>query len=476
MPKTNMLDSLKNRYRSLKKKVEQNLSAFAKANEDMMKAQAKFSSLSAQDDIDDRELGRHEANLESVANILANVKKEREILSKKLNSLKSKMGQATIKNRGEIDSNKKKIGGDMKVTEGFTKDPKVGFKNAKEFFMSVMQNNQVAPEDKRLKFLSTKNQFKMAVGGDEHNTLEDQYGGFLMPRPLLGSLEDSKWEPDPLISLSDSQIVSLPSTASNIELPSVVDQDHRTSVSGGLQVYRRQEMQKVEPSRLKLKTVGFNMNGLMGFSYASEELLSDSPISIAALLDRGFNEEFKSKIMQERLGGNGVGQPMGVLHSTNPALISVDRTTANQIKGQDLLNMRKRCWGYQNAIWMANQDAYDSLFKIHLVADGNAGILTMYNQDFRNEGYDRILGRPVVYSEYIDSFTDANGLALVNWSQYNEITMQSMQREESIHVRFEYNERAFRFLMRQDGKTRWLSTLTPKKGSANTISPFVTLK
>jgi hypothetical protein len=62
----------------------------------------------------------------------------------------------------------------------------------------------------------------------------------------------------------------------------------------------------------------------------------------------------------------------------------------------------------------------------------------------------------------------------VNWSQYLEGTLQGLQSDESIHVRFLANERTFRFYLRNDGRGWWKSALTPRKG-ANSLSPFVGL-
>ena len=46
--------------------------------------------------------------------------------------------------------------------------------------------------------------------------------------------------------------------------------------------------------------------------------------------------------------------------------------------------------------------------------------------------------------------------------------------DSSMHIRFDYDETAFRFVMRYDGQPSWKSALTPKRGS-NTLSPFVVL-
>jgi hypothetical protein len=52
--------------------------------------------------------------------------------------------------------------------------------------------------------------------------------------------------------------------------------------------------------------------------------------------------------------------------------------------------------------------------------------------------------------------------------------LRPLKSDESIHVRFLYNERTFRFVLLNAGQPWWKSALTPKH-SSNTLSPFVTL-
>jgi HK97 family phage major capsid protein len=46
----------------------------------------------------------------------------------------------------------------------------------------------------------------------------------------------------------------------------------------------------------------------------------------------------------------------------------------------------------------------------------------------------------------------------------------------SIHVRFEYDESCFRFVMRVDGQPVLANAITPYKGTANTQSHFVAIQ
>ena len=49
-----------------------------------------------------------------------------------------------------------------------------------------------------------------------------------------------------------------------------------------------------------------------------------------------------------------------------------------------------------------------------------------------------------------------------------------LEMAESVHVRFLYNEKTFRFMFPINGAPTWKSALTPANGS-NTLSPFVSL-
>ena len=72
-------------------------------------------------------------------------------------------------------------------------------------------------------------------------------------------------------------------------------------------------------------TVTLDAHMLFGLSYATEEILMDSPTSFSALLAAGFSDQFTYHIVDERLNGTGVGEFMGIL--TSPCLVSVSKET-----------------------------------------------------------------------------------------------------------------------------------------------------
>lgn len=339
-------------------------------------------------------------------------------------------------------------------------DPAKGFKNHKDFFAAVMANSRQV-SDERLKYLN-------AVGSDEHSTSNDPYGGFFVPEGLMPGLMTVQPDADPIAGL----VQSVPMATPIVHINARVDKNHTTSVSGGLRVYRRAEMNDVTSSRMETEQIRLQAEGLMGASFVTEELMQDSPISVAALISTGFNDEFVSRILSERIGGTGVGQFEGIKNS--PALITVAKETgqaADTITYENLLNMFSRMWRPAQAVWIANQTVIPQLGKLNQTV-GTAGV-PAWQPSARDGMPSTIFGRPVIFTEYCEALGDLGDIYFANWSQYLEGTYQGVQGAESIHVRFLENERTFKFLMRNDGRSWWRSTLTPRKGVE--LSPFVTL-
>lgn len=348
--------------------------------------------------------------------------------------------------------------------ECFEDDPNKGFKSHREFLLSVMDagRNYGQTDDKRLKFLAT-------AGSDEQSSISDPYGGFLVPQGFSPDVMSVMAEADPIAAYT----TKIPMTNAVVPINARVDKNHTSSVSGGLTVGRRAETQAATSSRMAFEQVTLNAQSLFGIAYASEELLARSPISFVAVLEAGFKDEFPAKLIDERLNGTGVGQFEGVINA--PATVSVAKETgqaAATVMYENIIKMRSRCWGYNKAIWLYNQDCLPQLMTMVQVV-GTGGV-PVWQTSAREGEPDLLLGRPAFPTEYTQTLGTVGDIVLGNWSQYLEGTLQPMQSAESMHVRFENHERTFKFWLENDGRCWWRSALTPKR-SSTTLSPFVTL-
>lgn len=342
-----------------------------------------------------------------------------------------------------------------------------GFASPRDFLMSVMRAGRRGNVDARLRPLAVDEagQIHATAGSDEQGGYAEAYGGFLVPEAFSPNLLALQGQGDPLAGL----VTRIPMSGPSVKLPARVDKSHSTSVTGGLRFYRRSETATVTASRMALEQITLTAHPLMGVAYATEEILSDSAISFAAMLAAGFRDEYASKIMSERISGTGAGEFEGILNS--PAVIEVAKETdqeADTILVQNIAKMRVRAWNYQSCVWLAIQDAIVQFLQLYVVA-GSAGIPTPIYDPNR----ETLLGRPVLYVEECSALGTAGDLILFNPREYLEADYEPLQSAESIHVRFLEHERAFKFYARNDGRCWWRTALTPKNGS--TKSPIVTL-
>lgn len=377
-------------------------------------------------------------------------------------------------------------------------DPKKGFKNHSEFLAAVMSlgdpgTGSVAQlTDERLKYLALGGKledsaapgkaafmlpeafsprFKATVGSDEQGTYDDRYGGYSVRPTFLPGMLQLGFEGDPTAGLT----TSVPMASPMVEMLARTDKNHTTSVSGGFTVGRRAETGAFTASRGQMEMVTLKASVLAGLAYASEEILSDSLISFMAFIQAGFKDQFGHYMLGEKLRGLGGDQYIGAVTAGNGSLVSVAKVsgqTAATINHTNVITMRSRCWGYDQAIWCANHDCYPQLSTM-AVPIGVGGQL-IYQTSLVADRPDTLLGRPIHYTEYASTLGTQGDLILANWSQFLEGTYQPLQSAESIHVRFLNHERTFKFWLRNAGAPWWKTALTPNK-SSQTLSPFVVL-
>ena len=360
---------------------------------------------------------------------------------------------------------------------------KFGFRNQQEYLGAVINayKNKSNPDviDPRLKAAVMD-----AVGSDEFSKASWEASGLTVPRGFINTVMQLEPEADQF----SSRMTRIPMTTPVVDIPARVDKDHTTSVTGGFQVYRGKETAAPTLSTSDMEMISLKAHELNGAAAATNQLMSDSPMSIAALIDQGLRQEARAFRMNELLNGNGIGRPLGCLHANNAALLTVLRevsqATTDIVNGMNILKMRQRVWGYDNAVWLASQDLYPQIATLHVAAASGVGLVKLfYPADSASP--DMLLGRPIIWTEFMNGVTsgqdgsqisewNSNFLACVNPTQilFGERGTGTLTR--SIHVRFLEREEVFLFTSFDDARPWWNSVMTPKKAGLS-LSPFVVL-
>ena len=70
-----------------------------------------------------------------------------------------------------------------------------------------------------------------------------------------------------------SRTTKVPMSSPTVKFNARTDKNHTSSVSGGLQVYRRAETDDVPSTKMAIEQVTLHAHTLMGVAYATEEIL-----------------------------------------------------------------------------------------------------------------------------------------------------------------------------------------------------------
>ncbi len=307
------------------------------------------------------------------------------------------------------------------------------------------------------------------VGGAE--------GGYLVPEEFATQLLTQALEN----AIVRPRATAVPMATNAINLPAIGDTDHGSNLFGGITVYRAGEGEQVAASNPELSNVSLKLGKVTGLCYVSDELIEDSPISMEPVLHRLFAAAIAFTEDADFLAGDGVGKPEGVLNAD--ALIAVDKESG-QSADTITWNNVKAMWARlhpackKNAVWVASPDTAPQLMAMSQSVGTTGGVAVYLPGNMAAEApFTTLMGRPVIESEKVPVLGEKGDIGLYDFSQYlvGHRSGPLVRMATSLHVRFDYGETAFRFTLRNDGRSWWKAPLTPRNGGA-TLSPFVTLE
>lgn len=316
--------------------------------------------------------------------------------------------------------------------------------------------------------------FKAAVSGASQG--EPSAGGFLVPGAYSEALLDRAREESPILAMCRS--IPIPEGTESIDLP-VIDETSRATGSrfGGVRVYRKAEAETVTASKPTFGRLKIDTSEIMGIAYATERLIRNAA-TVERVFADSFASEFAFKVTDEIIRGGGGDEMLGIL--TAPA----DAPTVSQAKetGQAAATINTKnlsnMWAHlparskSRAVWLINNDVEPELD--HLTLPAGTGALEPRFVTYGPDGALRIKGRPVIQLEQCATLGTVGDIILADLNEYIVSPQGGIEQQESMHVRFLYNELTYRWNYYINGRPAWLSALTPFKGSTK-LSPFVTL-
>lgn len=295
-------------------------------------------------------------------------------------------------------------------------------------------------------------------------------GGFLVPEQFMNEVAQVRLERS-VVRSAGARVLNM--TSNILKMPALnVASNAAGSIFGGVAAYWTGEAETKTPSAPKFKQITLEANKLIGYVESSDELNNDAIVSMGGLLQDLFAQTIAFEEDNAFLTGNGVGKPLGILNA--PATVSVTRTTASRVGTVDLVGLIARSHGsLANKVWIVNQSVLPEIYKLK-DENSNYILLPGSNSSIAGALPQTIYGIPVIVTEKLPALGTSGDIMLADFSYYLIGDRQQLTIDESIHVKFQTDEKSWRFVSRVAGQP-WLdSAITPRAGGS-TLSPFVKL-
>ncbi|HWA22320.1 MAG TPA: phage major capsid protein [Caulobacterales bacterium] len=332
-----------------------------------------------------------------------------------------------------------------------------GFKTLGEFAMKVRQSQLGQGTDARLKAAAASTIATEGVGAD---------GGFAVPPEFRATIMQRVLSQDSLFGRTNP----IPLSGNSITFPADMTTPWGSS---GIQAYWEGEGDTRTQSKPKLEGVTAKLYGLSCLVPVSNELLEDAA-ALGGYIESKAPQVIDFKLSYALVWGNGVGMPLGFMNA--PCLVTQaaeSAQTTDTINAQNVVKMYSRMPAdlRPNAVWLIHPDAEPQL---PLMTIGNQPVYIPPG-GLSGSPYGNLYGRPVIPHEVCETVGDLGDIMFVDMSSYLAVRKASgLQTAVSIHLWFDQNLSAYRFILRAGGQPWWSAAISPRDGS-NTRSPFVTL-
>ncbi len=348
-------------------------------------------------------------------------------------------------------------------------DPECGFKSLGEQLSAVHKyvtrgkmDERLDRMDKRAKDVSTKSPTNVAsegIGADGGFGVAPDYSPVLMRH-----------------ALSDASLLPLCRQFTTTGNTYTYPKDETTPWgTDGVQAYWTGEANQLQDSKPKIGEGNLTLNKLTVLVPVTNELLDDNAINLGNYITQVAPEKIADKINGAIVAGTGAGQPLGILNSG--ALVVVNKElnqTSGTITTPNVAKMLSGLPAYslQNATWLYHSTTLPQIIGLTI---GQQPVFTPVG-GMDKAAFGALFGRPMLPSEQCQALTNQGDLMLIDFSKYMAVLKTAgIQQAVSMHLYFDRDLTAFRFVFRMAGQP-WLSAPITQKNGGGKLSPFVTLQ
>ncbi|MFA5377934.1 MAG: phage major capsid protein [Dehalococcoidia bacterium] len=306
----------------------------------------------------------------------------------------------------------------------------------------------------------------MIVGGDES-------GGYLIFSAASAMIQAASLE----ASIVRPRANKVTMATQLLRIPYLRDTDHSTgTVYGGIKIYFDDENAEGTASKPKLEMLEFKLKKMTAMGYASEEWIKWSPVSLGSWLIPKFGEAVGFKEDLCFLGGPGGAQPLGIRNAPGKIQIAFETdqdATTFVLENSTNMFARLKFKKAGSVCWVMNQTVFPQLPLFNI--QSGTGSSAVFTNSVLGAPGQSLWGYPIVWTEKVPALGTAGCVLLTDFSDYTIADDQSgPEIAQSIHLKFDLGQTAFRMTKYIDGQNESATAMTPAYGS--TLSPVIEFK
>lgn len=348
-----------------------------------------------------------------------------------------------------------------------TKDKPKPFNSLGEQLMAIRDAaSKPGAVDKRLMEVNDA-----ALGANESVGAD---GGFLLQTDFAGMILESAVSSSPLLNRLDRHTCS--NAANAMRWLTGDETTVADSVFGGVAMHWSAEGQTAASSKPKFKEMKLDLEKMMGFAFATDEMLNDATF-MSSFFGQAFVLAADRLLVDGVISGDGVGKPLGLLNS--PGAIVVPKTTGQKaatFTGDNVIKMMASAMprNRDKLVWLMHPDVEEQLPYLSIQSGDAAKFLWNPEGGIGNFDTQRVLNKPVLFEDSCSALGDKGDVMLVDPTQYILLTKGTIKQDWSMHVEFLTDQSCFRVIFRCNGMPK-VNKPVQIKNSDKPRSPFVLL-
>ena len=297
-------------------------------------------------------------------------------------------------------------------------------------------------------------------------------GGFAVPPDFRSQIISKVTGEESLLARTDG----LTTSSNSITIP--IDETTPWQSSGGIQAYWEREGGQKQQSKPSLGEVTIKAHKIITLVPMTDELLQDAP-AMAAYVNRKAPEKINYKVSEAILRGTGVGQPLGILNSPGTIVVTPEGgQTADTVTYANVSSMfyRMNAESRKRGVWIVNGDVEEQLARIVFPGQGTGPAVPVFLPPggISGQPYSTLFGRPIISHEAMPALGDKGDIVFADFQSYMTLVKGGgIKQDVSIHLFFDYDITAFRFVLRVGGQPWWNSPIERANGASRGF--FITL-